>query len=245
VRFVRQIVPVTVVMSLALLGGRAEASRIAFNGAGNQGAIIWDESGDVSTMATDCGGSSVCSTTLYGLLPAGFGFLVTPEDPAVLADLAIQSIHMLLSVSALPGDPCVGDVQCGTLSNFGGLSDSGWAERDPNDPKNDPNIDPGDRVTTSTQALIRLAMVTVLDQPGFYALTQESVDFLATLDSAVLAAAHVGVDVTRSSTGFPLTPFVVETATPSSTAPVPEPGTLLLLGSGAVIMARRWKLRVR
>ncbi len=225
---------VSVCAVLAIMNGRAEASRIAFNGAGAQGAIVWDDNGDVSTMATNCGGAGSCTTSVYGDLPAGFGFQVTPEEGFSLDDLRIQSLHMLLSVSALPGDPCVGDVQCGLLGDFGSLSDSGWTDRTSGDPTD---------VDGSTQALMRLATVSVLSQPGFFALTQGSLDFLATLDPGILNAAHVGVDVTRLQQSF-LTPFVVETGT-LSTTPVPEPSTLLLLGSGAVAAAARLRKRRR
>ena len=230
------IVPLSIVLVLGLMNGRAEASRMAFNGAGSQGAIVWDENGDVSTMANDCGGA-VCETSVFGLLPADFGFLVTTEDPGGLAGLNIASVHMLLSVTAIPTDPCSlsADVQCGSLSDFAGLSDSGWQDRATLG-------DAGDRVDTSTQPLIRLAMVSLATQPGFYALTQDSLDFLATLDPTILAAAHVGADVTRFNPNFSLTPFAVETASPS---PVPEPGSLLLLGSGLAMLTRMRRRAVR
>ena len=146
---------------------------------------------------------------------------------------------MLLSPPAIPGIPCApaADVQCGSLSDFASLSDSGWQDRTTLD-------DAGADVAASTQALIRLAMVSSLSQPGFYSLTQGSLDFLATLNPPILAAAHVGADVTRLTPDSNLTPFAVETASPSP-SPVPEPGTLLLLGSGLAMVARTRRRAVR
>ena len=225
----RRIVPLLLVVIVGFMNGRAEAARIALNGAGSQGAIIWDQNGDVSTMANECFGS-VCDTSVYGLLPAGFGIQVTTEDPGGLAGLNITALHLLLSVSSLPG-ACgpASDVSCGTLSSFAGLSDSGWTVL------SDPSIDGGDRVANSDQAIIRLLMQGVAGQAGFYALTSTSQTFLTTLNSGVLAAAHVGVDITRLNPENNLTSFAVQTAPPQ---PVPEPGTLMLIGTGMAMALR-------
>ena len=144
---------------------------MAFNGAGSQGAIVWDDNGDVSTMANDCGGA-VCETSVFGLLPANFGFLVTTDDPGGLSGLNIASVHMLLSVTSIPTDPCYrpSSAESSLISPVSAIS--GWQDRATLG-------DAGDRVDTSTQALIRLAMVSVAGQPGFYALTQDSLGFLA------------------------------------------------------------------
>ena len=229
--FMKRTFPVLVVLMIGFIDGRAEAARIGFNGAGAQGAIIWDENGDVSTMASDCFGS-VCDTSVFGLLPVGFGIQVTTDDPGGLAGLNITALHLLLSVSAVPVS-CgpASDVECGFLSGFTSLSDSGWTV--PGE-----GGDAGDRVAESDQAIIRLLMQGVAGQPGFYSLTATSAAFLATLNQTVLAASHVGVDVTRFNPDNNLTAFAVQTALPTTPTPVPEPGTLLLLGTGMALTFR-------
>ncbi len=228
----RRTVPLLVVLMIGFMGGRAEASRMGFNGLGQQGAIIWDDNGDVSTMANDCGGTPGCDTSVFGLLPIGFGIQVTTDDPGGLAGLNITALHLLLSVSDLPLT-CgpASDVGCGPLSAFAGLSDFGWTVL------GDPSIDGDDRVANSQQGIIRLLMQGVPGQAGFYELTQTSQTFLTTLNQTILATSHVGVDITRFNPGNNLTPFAVETALPTTT-PVPEPGTLLLLGTGMAVTFR-------
>jgi hypothetical protein len=224
----RRVVPLVVLSLVWLIPDKAEASRMDFQGAGSRGAVVWDNDGDVSTMAAgnDCFLTpDPCLTSLLGGLPTGFGVRLASDN---LANLSIVAIHVLISPTA-PVDPCgpSPDVTCATLSDLSFMSDTGWAVRAD-------NSDASERVATSTQPVIRLLTQSVSTDPTFYALTANSASFLANLVSVNpgILNTHVGIAVEFSLIDpSALTPFSLSTEAPS-TAPVPEPGTLLLLATG-------------
>jgi PEP-CTERM motif len=248
----------TIGLALALLTflfqpATAHASEFEFNGAGLGGMIIWDGDYAVSTSNNGCLFTLLnCETNQFLLTNPGNLHIVVngPAD----TDLQITSLFMVLGLAPgtnLPACDLNGvDVQCGSFMDFttladlynnGDLTHANARQEDQNAPGyTDPNV----TIPDSLLVYLRMAL-----PPSINGLTQTfdlnlgSSAFLADLIALNPGLqAYIGLDLQfiEIPNLRAFTAGVVNEATPAA---VPEPGTMLLLGSGLAVAARRLRRR--
>lgn len=218
-------------LSIMTFSSVAEASSFDFNG-GSEGIIIWDGDFDVSTMQNNCAApGDNCATSLLNFAdPASIQLFLTG---GVGLTLEFTSLSIVLSVPLdyLTGLDC-GAFVCGDASTiYPGLNHDNVHHPDPNLPP----------AGEGPQGVIVLPMLTApqfVQHGDTFHLTDAAQQFLGTLTPGPLW--RLGIDLAFTQQAPPgvvgLT-FMLSTEAPTSA--VPEPGTMLLLGSGLAVAARR------
>jgi hypothetical protein len=225
------------VVAFALLSAHPSPAQAAFifNGFSGEGGIVWDGGFDVSTSNSNCGGTgSLCSSLQLTALtdPDTLQVVVSGGSPT----LTFSQVFMVFGFP-LNSVNCSDFTYCGTLTS-GGLN-------------------------TLSSVFTGFAALDNLDQPGGASGAPEGNSQIVAVLTSPLDATHfvlpadfwdafttlsfdgVRVGVVANFTGADGTPFTLDVVDPNAvTAPVPEPASLLLLGSGlAGVVARRCRRR--
>jgi hypothetical protein len=232
----------------------SNAMSMRFGGA-NDGGIVWDGGGDAGTMNNNCGA--------LGLLCDTNGLILSDVDQ-ILANLTVREDGYIFSrfdlslVLSLPSTPsaavtnaCTSELGAGACGNltptFLQNHNLGLA-KNLQDAISVPDETAWAAVLPFASSITALTPLTlnIGDVSPFY-LTDASKDFLraaGVLDA--LGAAHAGLSLSfdlETQNEFRRLGFDVE-GQPAAVAAVPEPASMLLLGSGlAGMVARRYRRR--
>jgi hypothetical protein len=223
-------------LALSFHPAPASASIFEFNGAGVDGSMVWDDLFDVSTSNSDCFGSVDCFTTKFSDLLTPLTLVVTGFGP----DLFLNDVYLLFSLPAGSVD-CTLFAHCGTLSSPDTLASVPTFDQPSDlDKIGASDTDPWAGVRQIIAVDVLSAPVLAADLPG--GVITPPPNFLDGLPLALIADSRVGFAVS-----FNFQPqidnFVVSIPL-AAPAAVPEPTSLLLLGSGlAGAVARRYRRR--
>lgn len=247
-----------IVVSTFLLASPAEASKFEFNGASDDGMVVWDGAFDVATFNSLCSaGPGTCDTSLFSLLNFTPTLTLTTSNAAA-GNLTVDGLHVVAAIPIGSFSDAAVTTACSTFSaivtcfanlddlvaNFlGPTSDSGDLQ----------SLYTGDD-PSETQAY--LAVRTTPFSGSFasgatFGLDANGIAFFNAI-AGVVPTANVGFNLAfqpftifnEETQTNDFVPFTIElTAGPVDTS-VPEPSTwLLMLTGGAALAWRRRRAR--
>jgi hypothetical protein len=219
----------------------ASASEFSFLDDGPGGIIIWDGALDVATMQNQCPQQLCITTALGAITPEALRVLVSLGSPVTFSSFSLNLVLSLPSAGFPSADCATYQIGCQTafsfLNGYNGFEclDQGvLANCAP---------DPG----THSVAILPMGLVGggSVGNGSQFEFQLSSRNFL-NAHLALWQTARIGFqaffqeDLADGQFAVPFTLSLQDTSTPAA---VPEPGTMLLLGSGLAMTARRLRRR--
>jgi hypothetical protein len=220
----------------------ANAAQFTFQDDADGGIIIWDGALDVATMQNNCPAVLCITTELGAIAPEAVRVLVNMSAAATFDSFSLNLVLSAPSAGFPLGDCAVFSISCLSAEDFleiyGGANYSGFECLDNgNVPLDGCPSDP-----TNTHSVARLPLELIGSDPigdgSQFRLFGAGLSFL-TSNLAFFQAARVGFELNLqlqqpTEGGQAVVPFTLRLSLQDASAPaaVPEPGTMLLLGSG-------------
>ena len=252
---VRSVLALFITAFITASPATASASEITFFDfvdGGGDGIIIWDGALDVATMQNSCPAQLCITTALGAITPEALQMLVSMASPVTFAEF-IPQLALSLPNGGFPLADCATySIICQpaetVMDNFGGNGiDLNGFECLDNGALPPGGDCPDDAQFTHTVALLPLTLITPnpVGNGSLFEIGSAGRDFL-NANLLLWQTAHVGFtlvyqqQLNDGQNGVPFTLRLQDASTPTA---VPEPGTMLLLGSGLAMAARRLRRR--
>jgi hypothetical protein len=246
-----------------LLAQPAEAGKFEFNGADDDGMVVWDGAFDVATFNSVCGSVGACDTGLFSLVNFSPTLKMTINEPSfgdvdiTGLQLTVTSLHVVAAIDiadfglpsvttacALPGATCFANLDALVAAFVNPSQDSGDLQE----------LYTAATDATETQAYLAFAATPfsgTFPSGSTFGLDPAGVAFFNVL-AADFPTARVGFHLGFVSlTGFAtdlqqdvFVPFTLELTAGVVDSSIPEPSTwLLMLTGGAALAWRRRRAR--